>query len=76
MAAPKNTICLWYDGQAQEAAEDLGHKAGDKITAKVKEKAGNDSTDTPTTTPRRFRRVSTRARLSYAIRPSFGRTQY
>ncbi|GAA8851441.1 hypothetical protein DUHN55_37740 [Helicobacter pylori] len=48
---------LWKDpkvqrkaGQAQEAAEDLGHKAGDKITAKVKEKAGNDSTDTPTTT--------------------------
>ena len=51
---------LWKDpkvqrkaGQAQEAAEDLGHKAGDKITAKVKERTGNDSTgrtDAPATT--------------------------
>lgn len=30
-------------GQAQEAAGDLGHRAGDKITSKVKEKTGGDA---------------------------------
>ncbi|WP_068264909.1 hypothetical protein [Janibacter limosus] len=33
--------------QAQAAAGDLGQKAGDKITTKVKEHTGDSSTDAP-----------------------------
>lgn len=36
-------------GQAQEAAVDLGHKAEEKVTAKVKEHTGGDSSSTSST---------------------------